>query len=306
MTAPAPTLARANVIEVPGKSGPVDIEQLFNAKQSAMQAVLPKYMSADRLVKVALLAMTRTTKLRQCSAGSLVAALVRSAEIGLEPDGIEGALVPYYNKGKYEAQFQPMYQGLIRLALQHPKVLAVSAETVCEGDEFDYDLGSKPFIHHKFGRKRGEALYAWAVGHLRGGAFEPKVLTREMVDATMRRSPSMRGDKPSGPWVTDFEAMARKTAVKRLSPYLPKTTRMKEAVKHDDIVEGDFVERVEADVLEQVTSGTAGVKARLASGPRPSVVDVKSGETEEAAAKRAQEELLAAADASEPEPGGAG
>ena len=302
MTAPATSQPKA--IEVPTRNGGrANIAQLFAAKKDALAALLPKHLSADRLIKVALFSMARTPALQACTAESLLTALMRSAEAGLEVDGIEAALVPY----KGEATLVPMYQGLLKLAHQHPKVIAVDADVVREGDRFRHRKGLEPLLEHiKADSGRGEVTHAWAVAFLKGGGRQSVVLTLEDIQKTRERSPSAKSGK-STPWETDFEAMARKTAIKRLASMLPKTSRMKAAIEGDE-VEGEVVSRVEGELLGPVggivapAAGVAGVRAKLASKRPPPVMDVGAGESEEDASARYRQQELDAAG----EPGGAG
>jgi len=46
------------------------------------------------------------------------------------------------------------------------------------------------------------------------------VLSADEVESYRKRSPSQKGS-PSGPWLTDPEAMYCKTAIRRLAKYLP-------------------------------------------------------------------------------------
>ena len=111
---------------------------------------------------------------------------------------------------------------------QGDRVAAIKAEVVRRCDDFEWSLGIDPELRHKRCDHGGDVAlmevthaYAWAeiiTGQHKSKVFE--VLERYEIDATKARSKA----SASGPWVTDFDAMARKTAIHRLMKYLPKSS----------------------------------------------------------------------------------
>ena len=55
------------------------------------------------------------------------------------------------------------------------------------------------------------------VAHFRDGGHYFEVMSKAEVDSIRKRSKA----SDRGPWVTDYEAMAKKTVVRRAFPYLP-------------------------------------------------------------------------------------
>ena len=55
-------------------------------------------------------------------------------------------------------------------------------------------------------------------------------MSKKEVDDIRKRSRAGQ----SGPWVTDYEEMAKKTVFKRLSKWLPVTPDLEAAVEHDN------------------------------------------------------------------------
>src|SRR6267142_2848194 len=90
-------------------------------KRAWMGAVLPRHLTPERMIQVALFARSRSHDLLDCTPESLLRAILECCEMGLEPTGASGGawLVPFRNKktGKREAICIPDYRGYVRLAL---------------------------------------------------------------------------------------------------------------------------------------------------------------------------------------------
>ena len=99
-----------------------NIRALLEKSKGQIAMALPKHLNADRIVRVAMTSVQRTPELLKCDPISLVAAVIQSSQLGLEPDGILGHayLIPFNNtkKGRMEVQFIPGYKGLIDLAIR--------------------------------------------------------------------------------------------------------------------------------------------------------------------------------------------
>ena len=70
------------------------------------------------------------------------------------------------------------------------------------------------------------------------------VLTKDEIDGIRKRSRSGN----NGPWVTDYNEMAKKTAFRRLAKWLPLSAEFRDAVEKDDDLptEKDVTPRVVA------------------------------------------------------------
>ena len=101
------------------------IRNLFEQQSVKKQLALavPRHLSVDRLLRVAMTSIQRTPKLLDCTQQSLLACVMTCAQLGLEPDAFLGQayLVPYWNgkKSAYEAQLIPGYRGYIALARRY-------------------------------------------------------------------------------------------------------------------------------------------------------------------------------------------
>lgn len=200
--------------------------------QAQFSRALPRHLSTDRFVRVATTALTRTPKLAECTQESFMKCLLDLSAMGLEPDGRRAHLIPYENRkeGYVECQLIVDYKGLVELIRRSGDVVSIRSETVCEKDDFRWDSG---VITHRIDWMSGDrgamkAVYAEAI--MKGGEKQTAVMTKAEVDAIRERS---RASK-FGPWVTDYNEMAKKTVVRRLSKMLPLSSEIMDHVARDD------------------------------------------------------------------------
>ena len=201
------------------------INDFLMTKRKMIGDIAGKHLNSEQMIRMALAASSRSPKLLLCTPKSWLLALLDSAYYGLEPNPILGHayIIPYENKrlGVLEAQFQVGYKGIILLATEHGGFTDVEARPVYEGelemDRFEEtpEDPRKPFRHRPLydSKDRGEVAGVYAIGW-RGTNVRPRFqyLTIEEVNEYRKRSKS----RDDGPWVTDYLAMARKTAVRRM------------------------------------------------------------------------------------------
>jgi len=241
------------------------IESVIVRKQSDIVQTLAKGIDPTTFLRVALQAITRTPKLLECSPASFVIALRDAAELGLMPSGLlgEGYLVPYRNKGQMEAQFQAGYLGLVKLARQSGEVLDVEARAVRERDELDIVYGSKGYVHHRpwiEGRSGPEApgkyQGAWFRAKLANGEEHVGWMSVAQIELVRKRSKAA----DNGPWVTDYEAMMRKTVTRGELKWLPRSVSLQRYMESEDIIEG------RAEVVTEAITISDAQKRLLAAG----------------------------------------
>lgn len=191
--------------------------QFLAPRRKQLASVLPSHLTPERVCRVALTTITKTPALLECDMASVYQAIQQAAELGLEPGGALGQcyLIPY---GK-NCQLIVSYKGLIELARRSGEIESIEARVVHERDEFDVEFGLHSDIRHRpcLDGDPGQMVMVYAVARLKGGMVQFEVMTRAEVDSIRKRSKSGN----SGPWVTDYDEMARKTVVRRLCKYLP-------------------------------------------------------------------------------------
>lgn len=217
------------------------IRELLLKSKDQIALALPRHLNADRLLRVAMTTIQRTPKLLDCTPKSLLGAVMECAQLGLEPDGILGHayLIPFKVKGVYQAQLMIGYKGLISLARRSGQVISISAQVVYERDKFEYQYGLEEKLNHiPAAGDRGKPIYVYAVAKMRDGGHAFEVLTVNEVEK-IRKSSKAADD---GPWVTHWEEMARKTAVRRLAKYLPLSVEFQRAATLDEYVEAGIIQ----------------------------------------------------------------
>ncbi len=216
------------------------VRDLLEKSRTQIQMALPKHMTAERMMRIAMTSIQRTPKLLECHPVTLIGAIIQSAQLGLEPDGITGMayLVPYYNskKSRLEVQLIPGYKGLVSLARRSGEIGPVEARIVRARDDFDYAFGLTPLLKHSPSThpEPGVPVYAYAIARLKDEAFKDSpqfdVMSVQEINKIRDRSKA----KDSGPWVTDWDEMAKKTVLRRLCKLLPLSVELQSAVALDE------------------------------------------------------------------------
>lgn len=169
---------------------------------------LPRHLSADRFVRICTTALLRTPLLMECTHESFFRCLLDLSAMGLEPDGIRAHLIPYRNNhtGTVECTLLIDYKGLVEIVRRSDNVSRIHADIVCPDDIFEFNAGS--VIRHTWDLKkeRGATIAAYAMVVAKDGTNQAVVLQKHEIDSVRERSKS----KSNGPWVTDYNEMAKK------------------------------------------------------------------------------------------------
>lgn len=234
-------LARTSSAAITPKARMETLRSLLEAAKPSMSQVVPKHVTPERLVKLALVAASRTPLLLSCEPKSIVQGVMTAAQLGLDCGGVLGSayLVPFKNQkqgGRYEAQLIVGYRGLVDLARRSGEIETIEAHVVYANDSFEVAFGLDPVLRHVpcLTGEHGEPVLVYAIARLKDGGRQVEVMTRSEVERI--RSRSRAGS--SGPWVTDWSEMARKTVVRRLCKYLPLSPELADALVADEKVEG--------------------------------------------------------------------
>lgn len=252
----------------------VEVKTELEAIRLQVEEALPKQMDADRFLRVVAGAITKNPDILKCDRLTIFRAVIEAAQLGLEPTGLLGSayLVPY---GK-TCTLIPGYRGLIDLARRSGEIESIYAQIVHARDVFRIRQGTDPGIDHEpyiapplmdpkdaeqmAEQDPGPVIGAYMVAVLRdrqGAASLRQIeyMTFAEIEAVRRRSRA----GSSGPWVSDWSEMARKTVVRRGAKYLPLTPEAVRAFSLDEEAERDAVISPKRD------SGRARLLAGLAA-----------------------------------------
>jgi len=157
---------------------------------------------------------------------SLENALMNIAAIGitLNPALKEAYLVPRGGQICLDIS----YMGLVKLATDTGSVTWVQAEIVKEKDDFEFiSMGNKPkHVFNPF-KDRGEMIGAYCVAKLSSGDYLTTIMSKtEIEEIKIKSSQAAK----SGPWISFYEEMAKKTVIKRASKLWTKSERLHSAV----------------------------------------------------------------------------
>lgn len=239
-----------------------NLQRMLKNSWPRIASVVGNNMSPDRLYQMCVSAINKTPKLAECTPQSVLSCFMTCSALGLEPSNVDGLgrayVLPFYNGKTHqtEATFIMGYRGMIDLARRSGQLVDISARAVHEGDEFSYSYGLNEDLHHVPCAKPGELTYVYMVAHFKDGGHYFLVLNRDEIDQAKSRSKAAN----FGPWKTDYEAMAKKTAIRRAAPYLPLTVQANTAIVSDEatpdysdvfqpVIEDDSTEEVEAEVM---------------------------------------------------------
>ncbi len=191
---------------------------------------LPKHISADRMVRLAMTSFSQNPGLQNCDMHSIFASVIVAAQLGLEIGvGGQGYLVPY--KGK--ATFVPGWQGLVDLVSRAGRA-TVWTGAVYQGDEFDWALGDKPFVLHKprgGGDSWHDISHVYAIGKVNGSDYPViEVWSMERVQRHLKKFNKVGGMhyavKDNG---QNMEMYARKVVLLQVLKYMPKSIEVQRA-----------------------------------------------------------------------------
>lgn len=195
-----------------------------------IRRALPAHIKPEKMARIVLTALRTTRDLDKTTPESFFGCVMQAAQLGLEvntPNG-HAYLIPRRNNknGTTECTLIVGYQGMIELALRSGKVEKIWTRVVREGDHFRVRYGLEEDIEHEPAtdpeRETRPITYVYAVASLSTGGKVFEVLSAAQVEARRKRSAA----GGTGPWQTDYEAMVRKSGVRALYKWVPKSSEM--------------------------------------------------------------------------------
>lgn len=271
---------------------------LLKQKERVVNA-LPAHIDINRMMSLAMSAYRANIDLGKCDPDTVLGAIIKCAQLGLEPNSRGQAyLIPYYNKqtGIHECQLVPGWRGLVDLVNNAGKA-AVTSGAVFEGDEFDLQLGTSPAlkITPRFQHDTPDKItHFWAIGEI-FGAERPIIEVwstgrvekhRDKYNKVGKRHYSFR----------EWEMYGRKVVVLQVLKYLPQSPELRSAIELSDsgevgaqhfttekVIDGSWQPEYEADD-DQATKMPARASER-AEKPDQAFTKIGPGQTKTIQAK---------------------
>lgn len=285
------------------KSATATLKQYLTAPSVARrmkEVIATATMTPERLVALFFVAAGRTPELLNCTPESAIGAMIQAAADGLNPAGgpnAEAYLIPRhitYKLGnreevRLEVVYQRGYRGMLKLARRSPQIEDIGAAVVYVGEDFRISKGPHgdivhiPVLDGEPGAVRG--AYCW--WRIRGSS----TIQSEWLPVTVIEKRRRRAQVPNSPaWRNDYEAMARKTAVRAAWAMLP----------FEDAV--DLAPDADDEVLDVVD---ASVRDATTAAPNPKAADPVTSALDDLVARQAVAESTPAAPAAPPAPAAA-
>ncbi len=239
------------------------IRDLLERSKDQIKMALPRHLTPERLMRVAMTTIQRNPKLLEADPRTLIGSIIQCAQLGLEPDGILGHayLVPFWNSQlrRLEVVFIPGYKGLIALAKRGGDVAFIHAVNVYDKETFIYEEGDNPKLKHTPmpPSVRGEKkMGTYAVARNADGQVEFIWMWAEEIEfirdralKTRRIDTKTTPREEWGAWGTDEDEMFKKTAIRRLSKTLSLSPEFQKASALDEMADAGIPQNLDQEIF---------------------------------------------------------
>jgi phage RecT family recombinase len=237
------------------------------------------FASEDKFIEEAthlLQLIQANPSLKECTGNSIQGVLISIASTGLSlnpvmklayviPRNIKVKTPGQPDRWEKRAAVEPSYMGLMKLATDSGAVRNFEVHEVYAGDEFEFDIVEKrPRVHKPYwtvGHSRGKLIGVYGFAVLADGTMIPEHMGADELAKIRSKS-----DNASGSVYNDWEGeMARKSLVKRLQKYIPRTEkseRFLQAVELDN-ASYDLDRPTGASALKPAEESVAQLQAKV-------------------------------------------
>lgn len=240
-----------------------------------LRAVATKQLQPEKVMRLTLTAMNKTPKLRACTIDSVVASMMITTSLGLEPNTPLGHayLIPYarkyFWKGQWrsvvECQYQIGYKGYLALMARDERVVFTVADAVYQSDEYECAISSEvetgallryvkkvdgprgalkaAFCFTRVVNEHGHKgdlvtnLPAEEIYKFRARSETYKSLSQGKADESAKDRARRLRNLDETPWVKFEGVMAAKSAIKRHPSQFPLAPQIAAAAAIEDAIE---------------------------------------------------------------------
>ena len=240
--------------------------------------------------------VTNNSLLQKADVNSIVMGAAMAASMDLPLNTALGyvALVPFNSKDGCYAQLQIQWKGLVELFLRSGQCQSIICETVYEGQLVKKNKFIGEYVFDEDAKKSDKIVGFMSYFKLLNGFEKTEYMTVEEVKAHAQKfSQTYRSGR--GVWKDQFEAMAKKTVLRRLlTKWAPKSIEMQQiAIFDQSVVKGDIndIEHAEAVYADSAKNETVSEtndfqEAEVVEEPTPPAqnpdADAKTNNEEEA------------------------
>ena len=250
-------LARRAAHPITGKT------DLLEQRKGLLGAGIPGHMTVEREIRTAavMLMQPQNKELRAATPQSFYTAVSVAINSGIGLGNGKGYLVAY----KGNVQYVPGWKGLIDLVQRTGRASAWTG-VVHKGDEFDYQLGDSPYLHHKPGdnEEHKDITHYYAIGRVKGAEY-PHIVVWSVAKTIKHLNQYNKVGAQHYAVKTDdnMEAYGRKVVLLQVIKYLPTSVELENAiaaenanasgrgVNVENTIDGNFVYINEEDDAEQ-------------------------------------------------------
>lgn len=157
------------------------------------------------------------------------AVVAATVDLSINPNLQQAAIVPFGNT----AQFQIMTNGLTELSMRSGQFKSIVNEVVHEGELVKKNKFTGEYTFDEDAKTSDKVIGFMASFTLINGFQKTLYITVDEAELHGKKY-SQTYKRGSGLWATDFEAMGKKTVLKKLlSKFAPKSIEMQKAIQFD-------------------------------------------------------------------------
>lgn len=224
---------------------PVDsLKRTLANMETQFKAALPSHVPHKKFIRVIQTAISQNPALVKADRTSFLSACLSLAEKGLVCNGSEASLVMFGDK----VTPMVMLAGLMKLIRNSGQLLSITSQLIYKNDKFKFFVdGNGEHIEYEpnLFSDRGEMIGVFALARTTDNGVYIEVMTMAEIDKIKKSSRSAG----SGPWVTWFDQMAKKSVLRRLAKRLPSSTDLESELSDDD--KAEFVNDPHPQSLQQ-------------------------------------------------------
>ena len=184
---------------------------------------------------------------------SFLTSIMNVAQVGLtlNPASKEAYLIPRYDRhtNSVLCTLEPSYIGIVKLLTDTGNVVSIQTNIVYDGDEIVIDMASDekvkshiPYVMN--GNQKPNIKFVYAIATLNDGTKQFEYMSYDEIAQIRDMSESYKafksGKAKTSIWNTWESEMCRKTVIKRIAKYLPRTDKHQYIDKAIELTNVDY------------------------------------------------------------------